>query len=196
MSEPMFEPAREIAPFLGFAALLRHASFAVAPEQTMAWLAAIELLGPKGIGDIRTRHRLSVSENSTRCSMRIFSVRWRQPCKRNPGKTRRRRPPTIRREGSSRFTAMTCMNPALRRPARSGCRRAASSPAMREIRCGSSPAHCRRAHRAGKAIAGEGHAVDRASMRGACFATRCVTPANSCGCTEGGGGCANGASWC
>ena len=33
--------------------LLRRAGFAVAPEQTMAWLAAIELLGPEQIGDIR-----------------------------------------------------------------------------------------------------------------------------------------------
>ena len=61
MSEPMLEPAREIAPFLGFAALLRHASFAVAPEQTMAWLAAIELLGPKGIDDIRRAARATLA---------------------------------------------------------------------------------------------------------------------------------------
>jgi uncharacterized protein with von Willebrand factor type A (vWA) domain len=49
----MSEVARTIAPFLGFAALLRRSAFAVAPEQIMAWLAAIELLGPTGIGDIR-----------------------------------------------------------------------------------------------------------------------------------------------
>ena len=49
----MSDTARTIAPFLGFAALLRRAAFAVAPEQIMAWLAAIELLGPTGIGDIR-----------------------------------------------------------------------------------------------------------------------------------------------
>jgi uncharacterized protein len=47
------ETAGPIAHFLGFTALLRRAGFAVAPEQTMAWLAAIELLGPNGIGDIR-----------------------------------------------------------------------------------------------------------------------------------------------
>ncbi len=51
--DPTIDPARTIAPFLDFAALLRRAGFAVAPEQTMAWLAAIELLGPQGIGDIR-----------------------------------------------------------------------------------------------------------------------------------------------
>ena len=49
----MSETARTIAPFLGFAALLRRSGFAVAPEQIVAWLAAIELLGPAGIGDIR-----------------------------------------------------------------------------------------------------------------------------------------------
>jgi uncharacterized protein with von Willebrand factor type A (vWA) domain len=49
----MSDAARPIATFLAFAALLRRSGFAVAPEQTMAWLAAIELLGPTGIGDIR-----------------------------------------------------------------------------------------------------------------------------------------------
>jgi len=44
---------KAIGHFLGFTALLRRAGFAVAPEQTMAWLAAIELLGPNEIGDIR-----------------------------------------------------------------------------------------------------------------------------------------------
>ena len=49
----MSDVARTIAPFLAFAALLRRSGFAVAPEQIMAWLAAIEILGPTGIGDIR-----------------------------------------------------------------------------------------------------------------------------------------------
>jgi uncharacterized protein len=45
--------ARTLAPFLEFSSLLRRAHFAVAPEQTIAWLSGIELLGPRGIGDIR-----------------------------------------------------------------------------------------------------------------------------------------------
>jgi uncharacterized protein with von Willebrand factor type A (vWA) domain len=49
----MMDPSGPIAHFLGFTALLRRAGFAVAPEQTMAWLAAIDLLGPQEIGDIR-----------------------------------------------------------------------------------------------------------------------------------------------
>jgi uncharacterized protein with von Willebrand factor type A (vWA) domain len=53
MIDSVIDAARPIAHFLGFTALLRRAGFAVAPEQTMAWLAAIELLGPTGIGDIR-----------------------------------------------------------------------------------------------------------------------------------------------
>jgi uncharacterized protein len=42
-----------VAHFVAFTALLRRADFAVAPEQTMAWLASIELLGPNSIEDIR-----------------------------------------------------------------------------------------------------------------------------------------------
>jgi uncharacterized protein len=49
----MMDPSGPIAHFLGFTALLRRAGFAVAPEQTMAWLAAIDLLGPQEVGDIR-----------------------------------------------------------------------------------------------------------------------------------------------
>jgi uncharacterized protein with von Willebrand factor type A (vWA) domain len=49
-----------VAHFLGFTALLRSAGFAVAPEQTMAWLTAIELLGPEEIGDIRRAARATI----------------------------------------------------------------------------------------------------------------------------------------
>jgi uncharacterized protein len=45
--------SRTIAHFTSFTALLRRAGFAIAPEQTMAWLAGIALLGPREIGDIR-----------------------------------------------------------------------------------------------------------------------------------------------
>jgi len=54
------DTTRPMAHFLGFTALLRRAGFAVAPEQTMAWLAAIELLGPKEIGDIRRSARATL----------------------------------------------------------------------------------------------------------------------------------------
>jgi uncharacterized protein with von Willebrand factor type A (vWA) domain len=47
------DTTQPLAHFVGFAALLRRAGFAIAPEQTMAWLAAIELLGPDGVEDIR-----------------------------------------------------------------------------------------------------------------------------------------------
>jgi len=39
--------------FISFVALLRANGFAVAPEQTIAFLTAIELLGPRGLEDIR-----------------------------------------------------------------------------------------------------------------------------------------------
>ncbi|WP_315797588.1 VWA domain-containing protein [Bradyrhizobium sp. SZCCHNRI3043] len=51
MSEARLPPATEI--FVTFAALLRRNGFAIAPEQTTAFLAAIELLGPVSIEDIR-----------------------------------------------------------------------------------------------------------------------------------------------
>jgi uncharacterized protein with von Willebrand factor type A (vWA) domain len=50
-----------VAHFVGFAGLLRRAGFAIAPEQTMAWLAGIELLGPTGIEDIRRAARATLA---------------------------------------------------------------------------------------------------------------------------------------
>jgi uncharacterized protein with von Willebrand factor type A (vWA) domain len=43
---------RAARPFITFAALLRANDFAVAPEQTTAFLNAVSLLGPKSMGDI------------------------------------------------------------------------------------------------------------------------------------------------
>jgi uncharacterized protein len=44
---------RAARPFVAFAALLRREGFLAAPEQTASFLAAIELLGPSSIVDIR-----------------------------------------------------------------------------------------------------------------------------------------------
>lgn len=44
---------RAARPFVTFGTLLRRNAFAVAPEQTTAFLAAVRLLGPKTIADIR-----------------------------------------------------------------------------------------------------------------------------------------------
>jgi uncharacterized protein len=44
---------RPLAPFMAFAQVLRAASFAVAPEQTRALIAAVGLLGPTSLMDIR-----------------------------------------------------------------------------------------------------------------------------------------------
>jgi uncharacterized protein len=57
----MSEMVRPIAHFLAFTAMLRRAGFAVAPEQTMAWLAAIELLGPAELDDIRRAARATLA---------------------------------------------------------------------------------------------------------------------------------------
>ena len=50
-TEPELPRAARI--FVSFAALLRANGFAVAPEQTTSYLAAIELLGPRDLNDIR-----------------------------------------------------------------------------------------------------------------------------------------------
>ena len=55
------DAASPLAHLLGFTALLREMGFAVAPEQTMAWLAAIDLLGPQEIGDIRRAARATLA---------------------------------------------------------------------------------------------------------------------------------------
>ena len=57
----MIDTTATIAHFLGFTALLRRSGFAVAPEQSMAWLTAIELLGPGEIGDIRRAARATLA---------------------------------------------------------------------------------------------------------------------------------------
>jgi uncharacterized protein with von Willebrand factor type A (vWA) domain len=44
---------RAARPFVTFAALLRGHGFPVVPEQTAAFLAAVDLLGPSGISDVR-----------------------------------------------------------------------------------------------------------------------------------------------
>lgn len=44
---------RAVAPLVGFAGLLRTAGFAIAPEQAIAFLNAVRLLGPRSMEDIR-----------------------------------------------------------------------------------------------------------------------------------------------
>lgn len=48
---------RALAPFLAFPPALRGAGFAAAPEQTASFLAAVALLGPRSIQDIRRAAR-------------------------------------------------------------------------------------------------------------------------------------------
>jgi uncharacterized protein with von Willebrand factor type A (vWA) domain len=62
----MTDVARALGHFLDFVAILRRAGFAVAPEQTMAWFAAIELLGPNGIGDIHRAARATLAPSPER----------------------------------------------------------------------------------------------------------------------------------
>ena len=66
MIAPISDPAGHLLPFVRFVALLRSAGFAVAPEQTMAWLDAIELLGPTELADIRRAARATLAPSPER----------------------------------------------------------------------------------------------------------------------------------
>ena len=52
MTEPRPLP-RAAEPFVGFAAVLRAHGFSVGPDQTIGFLEAIELLGPRDVEDVR-----------------------------------------------------------------------------------------------------------------------------------------------
>ena len=53
LSAPTEKLPMALAPFLGFAQALRASGFAVAPEQTSAFIAAVGLLGPRNVSDVR-----------------------------------------------------------------------------------------------------------------------------------------------
>jgi uncharacterized protein len=57
----MIDAADGLAHLLGFTALLRRSGFAVAPEQTIAWLEAIEVLEPEEIGGVRRAARATLA---------------------------------------------------------------------------------------------------------------------------------------
>ena len=60
MSEASEIP-RAARAFIDFVALLRANGFAVAPEQTTSFLAAIGLLGPRSLEDIRRAGRATLA---------------------------------------------------------------------------------------------------------------------------------------
>lgn len=65
--------------FIHFAALLRANGFAVAPEQTTAFLAAIELLGPRDVEDIRQAGMATLAPPPERHATydRLFDIHFR-----------------------------------------------------------------------------------------------------------------------
>jgi uncharacterized protein len=65
--------------FVSFAALLRINGFAIAPEQTTAFLAAIELLGPRSLDDIRQAGLATLAPPPERRATydRLFDIHFR-----------------------------------------------------------------------------------------------------------------------
>ncbi|MFM9776222.1 hypothetical protein ACKI1Z_41295, partial [Streptomyces galilaeus] len=65
--------------FISFVALLRANGFAVAPEQTTAFLAAIELLGPRSLEHIRQAGIATLAPPPERRATydRLFDIQFR-----------------------------------------------------------------------------------------------------------------------
>jgi uncharacterized protein with von Willebrand factor type A (vWA) domain len=76
-SEPPFPRAARV--FVDFAALLRANGFAVAPEQTVAFLAAIGLLGPRSLESIRQAGLATLAPSPERRATydRLFDLHFR-----------------------------------------------------------------------------------------------------------------------
>ena len=189
-----------IAHFVGFAGLLRRAGFAVAPEQTVSWLAAIELLGPREIGDIRRAARATLAPPPERFAEfdALFNAHFLgmfgSQVESVPSEDEPIRAAEDSRSVPSRFSATKPTNPALRRRRRSGSRRAVSLRGKRGRRCGVLLAHFRAACRDGAVTAGGQPVADRARTPAACSATPCVTPARFLACVSASAGCGSGVS--
>jgi uncharacterized protein with von Willebrand factor type A (vWA) domain len=58
---------RPLAPFMAFGQALRASGFAVAPEQLNTFIAAVGLLGPKSLRDVRRAARATIGPAPERC---------------------------------------------------------------------------------------------------------------------------------
>ena len=181
----MSETARPIAHFLAFTAMLRRAGFAVAPEQTMAWLAAIELLGPAEVDDIRRAARATLAPPPERFAEfdALFAAHFLGAL--HPSETSRpseEAPLQAAEEGPGGLEPMfgeETRESGARATRPSGSRRGSSRRPPRKTRCDALLARFPPACRGGAATAGARHAAARGPTRGACFATRCAMPVSS-----------------
>ena len=168
-----------IAHFLGFTALLRRSGFAVAPEQSMAWLTAIELLGPSEMEDIRRAARATLAPPPERFADfdALFDAHFLGSIvpgleEVSPATKNHCAPP---RTGQS----VPNLNSAMRRD-ESGAEATSAerllarrfSAARTRTRCADSPARCRVVCRSGAAIAGAQRAP--AQARHAADVSRCM----------------------
>ena len=174
---------RAARPFVTFPALLRANGFAVAPEQTAAFLEAsacsARSRSPTSAAPRMRpwRRRRSAAPRSTRCSARISSARWR--------KARRSASPTTRPCGCrksapaapSRCSPTRSTRPGRTRPRPKRCRRAASAKRATSRSCAALRAPRPRVCRAVPAIAACARGAARASTRAAPCARRCATTA-------------------
>ena len=167
----------------------------------MAWLAAIELLGPSEVGDIRRAARATLAPQPERIAEfdALFDAHFLGALGIGLGvgtgaKTSRCARPRIPPSAPSRFSARTCSESGAGQPARKGLPRAASRPEASSKHCAASAARCRPMRREGAAIGGVPRAADTKPMRGACFAMPCAMPASSSAFATAGAARASAAS--
>ena len=110
---------RAARPFVAFPALLRANGFAVAPEQTTAFLPAVGLLGPRSIEDVRRAAHATLAPPPERRA--DFDVLFGFPLPRarpRPAMRRRRRAETRSRSGTRAAATRSRSTPTRRtRPA-------------------------------------------------------------------------------
>ena len=188
-------PPRAVEPFITFVAILRANGFAVAPEQTTAFLSAIVLLGPRDPEDIR-RAGLATLAPAARASRRLSRfVRHPFPRRGVARPCRRRRGGCGSRPGRSARRGRTDQRRRVER-IRPGCdsRRSACRTPLRPGRNGRSFAPSGARSRSASAEAAELPASARAARApwSTCAArcgTRRATTARSSSCRDSSAGC-------
>ena len=173
--------------FISFVALLRANGFAVAPEQTTAFLAAIELLGPRSLEHIRQAGLATLAPPPERRATydRLFDIHFRgsEAIERAEGEDEETSSACRRKDAArtSRRWPTKPTNPALPRRAP----RRWSSAALRKpppaTRCAGCRARRRRGCRGGAAIGAGARGAGRSPTCAAPCARACATTAKCCG---------------
>ena len=185
MSDELQLP-RAAGVFVSFAALLRANGFLIAPEQTTAFLAAIDLLGPRSLEHIRRAGLATLAPPPERRATydRLFDLHFRgSEAIERADEARTRKPSGCRRKAAATRSPcwpMKPMNPASPRRARKRWSSAALRGAQPAMRCGVCPAKPPPDCRGGAAIAAGAHGAAPSPTCAVRCATACAMTARYC----------------